>query len=522
MYKINQFSLPLDFDKNNLKYYLSKKLKLKDIRDIKLSKLSLDAREKSNLKYVANIIFDTSENLNIKRFKNLDIYSPKQKSQKIWKGEKKNIIIVGSGPSGLFAGLTLANSGQNVIILERGYEMTKRKLAVDNLMNNGILDEVSNIQFGEGGAGTFSDGKLNTGIKSEHIESVLETFVKFGANESILYDSRPHVGTDILSEVIVNIRKHLESLGSKILFEHKFKELILENDCIKAVKVDTPAGEKILPCDELIMAIGHSSRDTIRTLYSQGLELKSKPFSMGFRIEHLQRDINISQYGENADMRYLPPADYHLAEHLDNGRVIYTFCMCPGGVVVPAMSEENTIVTNGMSYHARDGENSNSALLINVNPEDFESTHPLSGIELQEKYERYAYQKAGGYSATVQRVGDFLESKPTIKLGRVKPSFKPNFTLGSVEDMLPKFVIDSLKLGLPVLNKRLKNFADPDAILTGVETRSSAPYQVIRGQDMESNIKGLYMIGEGAGFAGGIVSSAVEGIKIANILIDKN
>jgi uncharacterized FAD-dependent dehydrogenase len=336
-----------------------------------------------------------------------------------------------------------------------------------------------------------------------------------------LYDSKPHIGTDILSRVIVNIREYLRSRGSDILFEHCVTEILTDNNSIVGVRVETNDGVVDMPCDLLIMAIGHSSRDTIRSLLNSGLEMVQKPFSMGFRIEHLQSDINYSQYGDIGNSGILPPADYHLAVHLDSGRTVYTFCMCPGGVVVPSMSEEHTIVTNGMSYHARDGINANSALLVTINPKDFGGDNVLSGIELQEKYERYAYTKNNSYSATVQKVGDFMNSTPTTQLGRVKPTFAPNYVLGSVEDMLPDYVIKSVREALPRLDAILKGFADNDALLTGIETRSSAPIQVPRDDHMKTNINGLYMIGEGAGHAGGIVSSAVDGIKVANVIIDE-
>lgn len=525
MYKINQLTLPVNFDKNNLAKYISTKLKLdiSKIKDVKLLKLSIDARDKNNLCYKSTIAFNVVGKLNCNKFKNIECYEPPKNFELKWNGGEKRIVIVGSGPSGLFAGLALAEAGAKVTILERGYEMSARKIAVENMMKKGVLDEVSNIQFGEGGAGTFSDGKLNTGIKSPHINYVLETFHKHGAPENILYDARPHIGTDILSEVIVNIRERVKSLGGEVLFQHKMISYKLnDNGTVCAVVVETPNGVVNMPCDYLILAIGHSSRDTVRMLFDNKMLIKQKPFSMGFRIEHLQEEINTSQYGTSNDASKLPPADYHVVEHVSNNRVVYSFCMCPGGVVVPAMSEKNTIVTNGMSYNARDMINSNSAILVGVNTSDFPSEHPLSGLELQEKYEKYAYQKVGKYSATVQRVGDFLSGQPTTKLGKVIPSFMPSVTLGSVEDMMPDYIISSIKEALPKIAKRVSAFADPDAILTGVETRSSAPYQMVRDGSMMSTVKGIYTIGEGAGFAGGIVSSAVEGLKCATILCAQN
>lgn len=522
MYKIT-IKLPIDFNKDNLKIYVAKEVRLKvpDISKCKLLKLSLDARDKNKIFYLASICFETFKNLNLKKFKGVSKFEKKEINfPKLDKICDKKIVIVGFGPSGMFAGLTLARAGAKVTILERGYEMTKRKSVVTELMKNGTMCEASNIQFGEGGAGTFSDGKLNTGIKSEYIQSVLDDFVLFGANENIAYDFRPHIGTDVLEHVVVNLRNEILNLGSSVLFEHKLVDLKYQNDKI-ALDIQTPDGYVSIDCYILIFAIGHSSRDTIRMLFDKNMVLKQKPFSMGYRIEHKQSDINFAQYGKFANQNILPPADYHLVTHLDNGRSVYTFCMCPGGVVVPAMSEKNTIVTNGMSYSLRDGENANSAILCTVETSDFPSDSPLAGIELQEEYEKYAFAKNNSYNTTVQLVGDFLHGVPSKKLGKVIPSYRPGYVLGTVEDMLPKVLVDSIKQGIVNLDKKLHGFADSDSILTGVETRSSAPYQVVRNQNMMSSLNNIYMIGEGAGFAGGIMSSAVEGIKCANIIIEK-
>lgn len=521
MYLASNIKLNIDFNKDNLSTIISNKFKLnKDlICDIKLQKLSLDARNKSDIKYIASISFDYKKSLSISKFKNLTIFKEIKSIPIIANNFNKKVIIVGSGPSGLFSALEFLRSGVKVTILERGYEMSKRQKAVDNLFTNGILDEKSNIQFGEGGAGTFSDGKLNSGIKSEFVSYVLNTFHKFGAGENICYDFRPHVGTDVLSKVIVNIRNYLIENGCEVLFEHRVKEIKISGDKVTGVIVETPNGDVSMACDILLMGIGHSSRDTIRMLYDKGLEIKQKPFSMGVRIEHLAKDINFAQYGEIAHKNILPTADYHLSEKLENGRVVYTFCMCPGGVVVPAMSESGTIVTNGMSYNARDGVNSNSAVLVNVNVEDFESSHPLAGIEFQEMYEKKAFKNG---CPTVQTFEDFLNGVPSKKLGKVVPSIKPKYVLGDVSEMLPHFVVTSLKDGILKLNKKLKCFADGDSILTGIESRSSAPYQVKRDEKMQTSISGLYMIGEGAGFAGGIVSSAVDGIKVSRQILNEN
>lgn len=523
MYRINQVRLPICFDKTKLCEYLGVKFKVdkSNFKNCKLVKLSIDARDKSDLHYKAGIIFDVSNKNIINRLKGVEKYIEEDLTVSKWRGDNKKIVVVGSGPSGLFAGIRLAESGANVTIIEQGYEMSKRQNAVSELMEKGILDTRSNIQFGEGGAGTFSDGKLNTGIKTKYIKLVLDTFHKFGADENILYDAKPHIGTDVLSKVIVNMRKYFESLGGEIFFETKLVDFEECNGEVRKVIVERNNRIETIDCNTLILAIGHSSRDTIRMLHRKHIEFKQKPFSLGFRVEHLQEEVNVSQYGNSDIAKLLPPADYHIAEHIED-RVVYSFCMCPGGVVVPAMSEEGTIVTNGMSYHSRSGRNSNSALLVSVNTSDFPSEDVLSGIELQEEIETNAYKVSGSYKAIVQKVGDFLESKPTKELGQVIPSYKPGYILGSVETLLPEFVITSLKKGIPIIARKFKFFCNKDAIFTGVETRSSAPYQVIRDTSMQTSIKGIYSIGEGAGFAGGIVSSAVEGLKCADIIIENN
>ncbi len=520
MYRINQVRLPIGFNESELTRLLAEKLKINsaNLRNVELYRLSIDARNRNDLHYKAGIVFDVVGTFNYTKYKNVDLYDKEDLSVLKWQGGDKRIFVIGSGPSGLFAGIRLAESGAKVTIIERGYEMTKRQKAVQELMEKGVLNTKSNIQFGEGGAGTFSDGKLNTGIKSKYIRLVLETFHRFGADKSILYDARAHIGTDVLSKVIVNMREYFKSLGGQVLFETRFVDFVESAGQLNKIILENNGRLREESADLVILAIGHSSRDTIRTLYSRQIGFRKKPFSLGYRIEHLQEDINRAQYGTSEVAKLLPPADYHLVEHIGN-RVVYSFCMCPGGVVVPAMSEEGTIVTNGMSYNARDGVNSNSALLVSVGIDDFPSQHPLSGVEMQEEIERQAYMKSDSYKATVQTVGDFLAGRTTTKLGRVIPSFKPGYTLGSVEHILPDYVVSALKEGIVKLDKKLKGFASTDAILTGAETRSSAPYQVIRNADMETEIKGLYAIGEGAGFAGGIVSSAVEGLKCADILI---
>ena len=527
MIKVNEIKIPLDYEED-FRIYIAKRMNIDKVNivDYTIAKWAVDARKKDNIYFVMNAIVNITNELEyLKQNKDPKIakYLPKTPNTKLWTNKTKNeVIVVGSGPSGLFAALTLAKANKSVTIIERGYTVEKRAEAIKNLELNGKLDTKSNIQFGEGGAGTYSDGKLTTGIKSPYIDEILDTFIECGANPNIKYMSKPHIGSDVLAKVIVNLRQKLIDLGCKVLFEHKLTNVHITNNKVTSIDVETNLGTINMPCDTLILAIGHSARDTIHMLYDNGIKFEQKPFSMGVRIEHLQEDINKSQYGKYYKHKNLKPADYKLFTHLPNGRTVYTFCMCPGGYVVPSTSIEGGVVTNGMSLSNRDGINANSGLLVSITPKDFPSNHPLSGCDLQEKYERLAYQKTTDYRAIVQRVGDFLNHKATTKLGKVKPTYLPNVVLGEIDDILPNYVIDSLRQALPILDKDLHGFCDDDALLTGIESRTSAPYRIPRDENYRSNIENLYPIGEGAGFAGGIISSAVDGVKLANILIDNN
>ena len=527
MIKVNEIKIPLDYD-DNLTIYISKRMNVsaKDIKSYKLAKWAVDARRKDNICFIANAIVeleDESKFLAKNKDPKISEYKTTPPLELKWDGEKNNnIIVVGSGPSGLFASLTLAKAGQPVTLIERGYPVEKRQLAIKNLETKGILDIKSNIQFGEGGAGTYSDGKLTTGIKSPYINEILETFVECGADPDIMYMSKPHIGSDVLAKVIVNIRKKLISLGCKVLFEHKLTKIHTSNGKINSIDVETNNGLINMPCDTLILALGHSARDTIYSLYESGIKFEQKPFSMGVRIEHLQEDINKSQYGKHYKHKNLKPADYKLFTHLPNGRCVYTFCMCPGGYVVPSTSIEGHTVTNGMSLRDRANVNANSALLVSINTEDFGSTHPLAGLEMQEKYEKLAFARTNSYKAVVQRVEDLHASTPTTHFGKVKPSYLPGVEMGEIKGILPDFVVESIKEALPILNKDLHGFNDKDAILTGIESRTSAPYRIPRDENMMTNIINIYPIGEGAGFAGGIISSAVDGIKTAIKIIEQN
>ena len=427
-------------------------------------------------------------------------------------------VVVGLGPAGLFAGLTLAEAGLDPIVIERGRPVDQREKDVEAFWNGGALDPMSNVQFGEGGAGAFSDGKLNSGIKDPRCRRVLETLHAAGAPEEILYQAKPHIGTDNLKRTVKGIRERIIALGGTVRFETTLTGLRVEGDQITGAVVDD--GE-VIPTRHVILAVGHSARDTFEWLNEMGVRMSRKPFAIGARIEHRQADINRAQYGRFADHPALGAADYKLSVHLPGGRSVYTFCMCPGGMVVAAASEAGGAVVNGMSLFARDGENANSALLVNVLPEDFGEGDVLAGVRFQREWERAAFIAGGSdYRAPAQRVGDFLKGVPSERGGKVVPSYRPGVKWGSLDECLPGFVTDALREALPLLDRKLRGFSDPDAVLTGVETRSSSPVRIERdGETLNGSIRGLYPCGEGAGYAGGIMSAAVDGMRCAEAII---
>ena len=429
-------------------------------------------------------------------------------------------IVVGAGPAGLFAALVLARCGAQPILLERGRPVEQRQADVERFWSGGGLDTESNVQFGEGGAGAFSDGKLNTGTRDVRHRYIMETLVRCGAPKDILTDAKPHVGTDRLHIALQRLRRELTEAGADIRFGARLENVTVQDGAVRAVTVRQDEQVYTLPAERVILALGHSARDTFEMLYATGLHMEQKPFAMGVRIEHRQKDMDAAQYRALAGHPALPPSTYKLSCHLPNGRSAFSFCVCPGGQVVAAASEKGRTVTNGMSEYARDGENINGALLVNVTAEDFPSPHPLAGIQLQRQVEEAAYALTGGYRAPCQQVADFLAGRASTAAGSVLPSYRPGVVYTDLRRCLPEFISETLALALPVLGGKLRGYDCPDALLTGVETRSSSPVRLVRDEHCEANIRGIYPCGEGAGYAGGILSAAADGMRCAEKLLE--
>ena len=521
MIRLRDISVPAEHDVSQLRYEASRILKIpgSKIRELTIVRRSVDARKKPEVRIIYTVdvrVEGNEKKLLMKAGSRRAELAPTYRYT-VPKAPKaaQRPVIVGFGPAGMFAALVLAMSGQCPLVLERGDDALTRKKKVEAFFSGEALDPQSNVQFGEGGAGTFSDGKLNTGVNNPRIHWILEQFVKAGAGEDILYDAKPHVGTDVLVEVVQSIRHRIEALGGEVRFRTQVAGLHQTENRITGITIQN--GEEI-PCDRVILAIGHSARDTFRMLEGMGVPMEPKPFAMGARIEHLQNNIDIAQYG--GENPALPPADYKLAEHLEDGTV-YTFCMCPGGYVVAAASEEGGVVTNGMSNSDRGGENANAALLVTVRPEDFPYPGPLGGMVWQREIEERAYRVANGYRAPAQTLGDFLAGKPSTGPGEVKPTYRPGVTWCDLNTVLPETITKSMKQALPGLENRLHGFADPNAVLTAPETRSSSPVRILRGEDRQSKLRGLYPAGEGAGYAGGIMSAAIDGMLCAEQILEE-
>ncbi len=519
MIRISQLKVPVSLDNDT--YVNGRIQKLlgvtsQEIIAVTPVRRAIDARKKNQLLYVYN--FDVSvradEQKVVKRCANPNVtiapttiafHVPNVKS-------KLPPVICGMGPAGLFCAYALAQAGANPILLERGKAVDDRVADIEEFIRTRILNPESNIQFGEGGAGTFSDGKLTTGTSNNRLSYILKTFVECGAPKNILYDAKPHIGTDVLRNVIKTMRNKIIAFGGQIYFETKLIDIHTDNNNLTSVTVISNNEQRVIQCNRLVLAIGHSARDTFELIYKKGLNLQQKPFSMGVRIEHKQHTINMAQYGTDA----LGAADYKLAVKTKSGRGVYTFCMCPGGHVIAATSEEGGVVTNGMSYHAREGENANAALLCDVYPSDFTSDHPLAGMYLQRKHEQLAFRCGGqNYNAPATLVGDFLLNKDSSHEEDIKPSYRPNVSWSNIADCLPHYVTLALREAIPLFGKKLNGFDAPEAVLTAIESRSSSPVRILRDASLQSNIRGIYPCGEGAGYAGGIMSAAADGLLVA-------
>ena len=527
MIQLNQMKFGLDHNLNDIKNRITKVLRIdeSEILDFEVLKKSVDARKKQDIKIVYNIGVDVRDENKFKHIKLKNVVVTKKKQylfnaggEKQTKKDKENPIIVGSGPAGLFCALMLVENGYKPLIIERGKEVDQRFEDVEKFWNTGELNKESNVQFGEGGAGTFSDGKLNTLVKDKfgRNRKVLEILVENGAPEEILYINKPHIGTDILRTVVKNMRNKILELGGTIKFNTKLTDIIVDNNKISKVVINN---NETLKCSMLVLAIGHSARDTFEMLYSHKLDMSSKAMAVGVRIEHPQEMISKNQYGEYYQNEHLPVGEYKLTHQCLDGRGVYSFCMCPGGFVVNASSESERVVVNGMSNYARNEENANSAIIVTVHPDDYMSAHPLAGLEFQRNLEEEAYRLGGSdYSVPVQLLGDFLNNEETTELKNVKSSIK-RIKLTDLNKGLPPFIANSLKEGILAFDKKIQGFARPDAILSGYETRTSSPIRIYRDNNFVSNIEGIYPCGEGAGYAGGITSAAMDGIKVAEAIV---
>jgi len=522
MLKVRQIKVEVSIDNesNRLEALLKKiKLKSEEILNYKITKQSLDARDKNNIFYVYEMVVEVTDELNyLKKNKSNDIEYYEEQLYKYEKSGTKelinNIVVVGSGPAGLFASYILAENGYNPIIIERGKRIEERIKDVDSFWENNKLNINSNVQFGEGGAGTFSDGKLNTLIKdkSNRMKKVFDTFVECGAKEDILYSYKPHIGTDILRNVIINMRNKIIKMGGKFLYESKLTNIIVEDNHLKKIVIND---SEEISCDALILAIGHSARDTFEMLYENNLEMTNKPFAVGLRIEHSQKMIDESQYGKKY-AEILSKSTYKLTHQSKSGKGVYTFCMCPGGFVVNASSEEKRLVINGMSNNDRNEENANSAIIVTVNENDY-GNNIFDGVKFQRKLEEKAYSLCAG-KIPLQLFKDYKENKISKNFKSVKPIIKGEYDFANLNELFSDDINDAIKETINVFGKKIKGFDCNDAILAGIESRTSSPIKIIRDDNLESNIKGIFPCGEGAGYAGGITSAAVDGIKVAEAI----
>lgn len=518
MIRISNIKYPIESPEENLIEFTARKYKLRGIKNFRIVKKSIDARKKTDIHYVYTIdVAAENEKSVLKRCTQASRIKQSDYSFPGGKVPEKPVVIAGFGPAGMMCAYMLAKHGCRVIVAERGSDADKRVKDVERFRKTGTLDTESNVQFGEGGAGTFSDGKLTTGINDERTGFVLKEFAAHGAPQEIVYSSKPHIGTDRLVDMVKSFRNDIIGMGGKVLFSTLVKDIRVNDGKLSSVMLECGGEKTWIETDHVVMATGHSARDTFEMLLNRGADMERKVFAVGARIEHKQEWINKAQYGELCGL--LPAADYKLAVKTSTGRSAYTFCMCPGGEVIASASEEGGVVTNGMSTYARDGANSNSALLVNVTPEDLPGTDVLEGVYFQREIERRAYELCGGYFAPAQTVGDFLSGSGAEP--EVEPTYIPGVKYTDIDNVLPGFVTATMREAIPLMDKRLKGFANPGAVLTAPETRSSSPVRVLRdSESRQSNIKGLYPCGEGAGYAGGIMTAAVDGIKTAEAVMN--
>ncbi len=529
MLRLTEIKLPLDHSEADLRAAVLRELKIpaKDLGAVHVVRRSFDARVRGKIALTYHLDVETPREAEILQRTgrpggpaSATKIGPTPDTSyrfpvRATKAPAHRPVVIGTGPCGLFAGLLLAQMGFRPILLERGKQVRERTIDTFGLWRRGTLDPESNVQFGEGGAGTFSDGKLYSQVKDpgHRGRKVLEEFVAAGAPEEILYVNKPHIGTFRLVKIVESLRATIRTLGGEIRFNTRVEDLLLEGGEVRGVRL---ADGTEIEADQVILAVGHSARDTFRMLFDRGVAIEAKPFSIGFRIEHPQTLIDRCRYGPQAGHPMLGAADYKLVHHASNGRSVYSFCMCPGGTVVAAASEPGRVVTNGMSQYNRDESNANAGIVVGITPDDYPGG-PLAGIDFQRHWEEIAFDLGGrNYEAPGQLVGDFLANRPSTAFGTVLPSYRPGVRLGDLSTSLPTFAIEAIREALPAFDRTIRGFAMPDALLTGVETRTSSPIRIPRGEDFQSpGTPGLYPAGEGAGFAGGILSAAIDGIKVA-------